>query len=110
MADLPFFTLRLRKLLADKGITKYALAKLAGLSKQGVANLIVGDREPSWETVQKIARALGVSCEEFTDPSIEAAPEESLRPRGRPPRSDQVPDVQAPAPEPKKSVKKRKGK
>lgn len=84
MGAAQFFAVRLKALLDEKGMSQYALAKLAGLSKQAVSNLILGNREPSWETVQRLAAALEVDCSAFADPSIETASPDTLQGRGRP--------------------------
>lgn len=53
-------------------LSQYALAKKAGMSQQALSYLESSDGDPNWATVQKIAAALDVSCEEFTDPEIQA--------------------------------------
>ena len=40
--------------------------------------------QPSWETVQTIARALGVSCEAFAEPASTDSKPPAALPRGRP--------------------------
>jgi DNA-binding XRE family transcriptional regulator len=78
-----------RGLRESAGLSQYALAKRAGLSKQGMSCLEMEEREPTWITVQRIAGALGVSCEAFTDPDIVRMaqnPEQPARP-GRPRRA-----------------------
>ena len=77
------FAQKLRALREDKGLSKYALAKQAGLSKQEVSRLELGQREPSWATVQALTAALGVTCEAFAE-SVAASSSEPIRPRGRP--------------------------
>jgi DNA-binding XRE family transcriptional regulator len=64
------FADRLRTARDAAGISQYRLAKLSGLSKQAVNLLESGQvPNPSWETVQALARALGVTTEAFlTDP------------------------------------------
>lgn len=57
------FAARLRRLLERSGLTAYALAGKAGVSKQTVSKLLRGEQQPSWETVQRLAAALGVSTE-----------------------------------------------
>lgn len=57
-----------RKLTAareEAGLSIYALAKQAGLSLQAVTMLEKGGRDPTWDTIQKLSKALGVSCETF---------------------------------------------
>jgi transcriptional regulator with XRE-family HTH domain len=68
------FAARLTRLREAAGISKYRLGKLSGLTTQAIYNLELGHREPNWVTVQRIARSLGVSCEEFTDPDLELPP------------------------------------
>ncbi len=63
------FARRLAELREEAGISQYELAKRSGVSKQALSRLELGEREPSWQTVRKIAHALGVSVAEFdTDP------------------------------------------
>ena len=78
------FATRLQSLRETAGLSQYALAKRSGLSKQAVSNLELGAREPSWVTVQRLAIALAVSCEEFTDPAITLPAAAAPRRRGRP--------------------------
>jgi transcriptional regulator with XRE-family HTH domain len=94
---------RLQRLRERAGLSQYALARLAGLSKQAVSHLELGIREPGWETVQRLALALGASCEDFRDPGLSLpADGGEPRPRGRPPKAA------APA-GPKKAPRRRKG-
>src|SRR5262245_42475891 len=62
---LPTFADRLKDLRETAGISQYELAKRSGLSRQALSNLELGNREPTWETVRTLARALGVSVAEF---------------------------------------------
>ncbi|OAI54875.1 hypothetical protein AYO44_14085 [Planctomycetaceae bacterium SCGC AG-212-F19] len=66
----PFFANRLQSIREKAGLSQYALAKLSGLSKQALSNLELGNREPNWNTVQRLAAALGVSCDDFIDPAV----------------------------------------
>jgi transcriptional regulator with XRE-family HTH domain len=52
------------------GVSQYALAKMTGLSAQGLSYLEKSDRTPSWETVQRIAKALGLNYEAFEDSGL----------------------------------------
>jgi len=47
----------------------------------GLAKLERGDREPAWATVLDLAKALGVSCEAFTQEPAEREPAGPGRPR-----------------------------
>lgn len=53
------FAARLRCLRAEAGISIYALAAKCGLSRQHLGRLERGTRQPTLETAQQIARALG---------------------------------------------------
>jgi transcriptional regulator with XRE-family HTH domain len=64
------FANRLQSLRERAGLSQYALAKLSGLSKQALSNLELGQREPNWNTVQRLATALSVSCDFFIDPVL----------------------------------------
>jgi transcriptional regulator with XRE-family HTH domain len=59
------FAARLREQRTRASLTQGELAERAGLHLHSVTKLEQGDREPSWATVQALARALGVSCEAF---------------------------------------------
>jgi transcriptional regulator with XRE-family HTH domain len=107
------FATRLQRQREAAGLSQYALAKRSGLSKQALSNLEMGRREPSWDTVQRLAVALGVSCEVFTDPSITPADDAPARGRGRP-RKQAAPPATPPREEPQAEAsavrRKRKGK
>ena len=61
------FAERLKSLRQNAGLTQEELAKKARLSHHGLTKLEQGDRKPTWETVQALCKALGVSCEEFAE-------------------------------------------
>jgi transcriptional regulator with XRE-family HTH domain len=82
------FAGRLRELRETAGLTTYALAKKCGLTKQALYRLEQGDSEPTWQTVQLLAAALGVDCRSFIDPDLQPPPQEPARPRGRPRKTD----------------------
>ena len=60
----PTFAARLTALREARGWTVYRLAKETGLSAQTLHNL-EGGSAPGWQTVLRLAQALGVSVEEF---------------------------------------------
>jgi transcriptional regulator with XRE-family HTH domain len=78
----PVFSERLRALREDAGLSQYALAKRAGLSKQAISRLELSMNEPVWSTVQLLSAALGISCESFVDPELleRATPVEPKKP------------------------------
>jgi transcriptional regulator with XRE-family HTH domain len=59
------FAARLKTLREASGLSPYQLGKKAKLSGQAIALLEDGRRQPTWDTVLKIARALNVSVAEF---------------------------------------------
>jgi DNA-binding XRE family transcriptional regulator len=56
---------KLRQLRKEAGVTQEELAHRAGMPVHSVRNHEQGQRQPSWPAVIKLARALGVSTEEF---------------------------------------------
>ena len=87
MAERKGFAERLRTIREEAGISQYRLAKLSGISKQSLSRLELGETQPSWETVQRLATALGVDCRQFEDPSIALPERAASRGRGRPPKA-----------------------
>lgn len=79
MAERETFGQVLRRLRDAADLSQMDLAVKAGLNLFTVAKLEQGQRDPSWATVQALAKALGVSCEEFVTverPPAEAPPAE----------------------------------
>jgi transcriptional regulator with XRE-family HTH domain len=58
------FAAKLRALREEAGSSQYRLAKLTGLSDQTMSRLELGT-QPSWRTVQLIAKALDQPFEAF---------------------------------------------
>jgi transcriptional regulator with XRE-family HTH domain len=86
-ASVPFAQ-KLQALREKAGISQYELAKRAAISKQEISRLELGQREPRWATVQALAKALGVTCEEFGE-SVESTPSERA-PRPHSPRKTEA--------------------
>jgi transcriptional regulator with XRE-family HTH domain len=114
MASISFAG-RLRELREAAGLTTYALAKRCGLTKQALYRLENGSSEPTWQTVQLLAVALGVDCRSFVDPTITPPPEEPAAPRGRPRKAAAAAEAAPPkkdtdlAKPPVKKTRKQKG-
>jgi transcriptional regulator with XRE-family HTH domain len=89
-----FFAHRLAELREDAGLSQGHLAKLAGLTRQSLSLLEAGKREPAWDTVQKLALALGVDCTEFTDPEMQLP---DVKPPGKAGRPRKAPPEEPPA-------------
>jgi transcriptional regulator with XRE-family HTH domain len=77
---------RLKDLRTAAGLTQEQLAGMAGMTKDGVAQLEQGRCEPGWATVLALAGALGVTCEAFTKEPEKREPAK----RGRPPGKAQL--------------------
>jgi transcriptional regulator with XRE-family HTH domain len=78
------FAVTLKRLRGAAGLSQPELAERAGMNRYGIAKLEQGVREPSWSTVQALAKALGVSLAAFEveapEPKTKPAPK---RGRGR---------------------------
>jgi transcriptional regulator with XRE-family HTH domain len=74
----------LKRLRELAGFTQAELAEEAGLHRFGIAKLEQGVRQPSWETVQALAKVLGVDCTAFA----EAPAERPAAKPGRPKKAD----------------------
>jgi transcriptional regulator with XRE-family HTH domain len=75
MSATETFGQRLKKLREEKGLTQEALAeriRIGGhyLSRVQIARLETDMHQPSWETVQNIAAALGADCTSFQGASV----------------------------------------
>jgi transcriptional regulator with XRE-family HTH domain len=51
--------------MVARGLTAYALSKAGGVPQQTLSNLLRGERRPTWETVCRLAEALGVTPNDF---------------------------------------------
>jgi transcriptional regulator with XRE-family HTH domain len=61
----PALARALRSLREDRGLTQERLAHDAGLSVAGYRKIESGRVNPTWTTIARISRALGVSHAEF---------------------------------------------
>ena len=64
------FAGRLKAIREAAGLSQYALARRSGLTKQALSRLELGERDPTWVTVQLLAAALGADFGEFADPNV----------------------------------------
>lgn len=65
MPKLSPFAARLDALAKERGLTWYRLGQMSGIDQAFLAKLAKGLKSPSWETVCKLADALGISTEDF---------------------------------------------
>ena len=75
---------RIEAEMAARGLSAYALARLAGVGLATMSRTLAGQGDPSWKTVQKLALALGLSTDDLRDPGLSLVESEPVRPRGRP--------------------------
>lgn len=52
--------LRIKQAAKEKGVTIVALSEMVGLTQPGLSNIANGKSSPSLETLERIAKALGV--------------------------------------------------
>lgn len=57
--------LRIKEIMQEKGVTSASLSTMVGIHKVSVSNIINGKLNPSTETLEKIAEALGVEMWEL---------------------------------------------
>lgn len=77
---MDFFAGRLKELRAASGLSQSQLAKAAGLGLATVTQFEHGRREPTFGTLVKLARGLGVTLAAF-DPDGKQNPPRPRRPR-----------------------------
>ena len=63
--DKTGFGNRLRAVRTEPQMTQEQLAELVGMKSQNIARLESGGRTPGWDTVLKLAEALGVTPDAF---------------------------------------------
>ncbi len=66
-AKLKAFGEKLKALRESKHLSVIDLADAVGLTRQHIYQLESGQQQPSWESVQKLAEALGVSTDTFRE-------------------------------------------
>jgi transcriptional regulator with XRE-family HTH domain len=60
-----WFGRRLKELRGQAKITQQQLANTTGLSVDALSRIERGNRFPTWDTVLKLSKALGVDCVAF---------------------------------------------
>jgi transcriptional regulator with XRE-family HTH domain len=59
--------MRLRRVRKGKGLSQYALAKAAGVSREYIRKLEAGEYDPTIGMLQKLAKALDVPVTELLE-------------------------------------------
>jgi transcriptional regulator with XRE-family HTH domain len=59
--------MKLKRVRKAKGLSQYALAKEAGVSREYIRKLEAGEYDPTVGMVQKLAKALGVPVTELLE-------------------------------------------
>jgi transcriptional regulator with XRE-family HTH domain len=95
-----YFARKLTEFREAAGVSTYRLAQLTGITRQALALLESGRRVPTWDTVQRLALALGVDCTAFIDPGLQLPEAQPPKKAGRPRK----------ATEPDRPERKKKGK
>ena len=67
MAKPDTFAQRLQALRLKAGLTQTQLAEATGLSLGSIRNYEQEHREPQWDALFALAKALGVDCSAFVD-------------------------------------------
>jgi transcriptional regulator with XRE-family HTH domain len=79
-----WFAGRLRELRETSGLTQAELGRLAGFTREGIAQLETGRRSPAWGTVVALLNALQVDCAAFLTPPRPREPPGPGRPAAQP--------------------------
>jgi transcriptional regulator with XRE-family HTH domain len=82
MVERSGFAERLRALRGDAGLSQAGLAERAGVPVATVRQFEQGRREPTYATLLKLARGLGLSLAAFDQPAATDCPAPAPR-RGR---------------------------
>jgi len=77
---MPPFNVLLKRARQQARMSQEALARAADLSLSAISKLEQADMGPSWATVQRIAKALGVSPLTFMEEEAAVAPGRPAKP------------------------------
>jgi transcriptional regulator with XRE-family HTH domain len=103
---------RLRELRLKAGLTQQELADRAGLPVGSLRGHEQGQRVPSWPSVVRIAKALGVPTDTFAECDEVRAQAPAKKSHSRPPKAPPSPppaaDLEATAKKPPRQPRKKK--
>lgn len=60
-------SIRLAEIRKARGLSQYALAELSGVTRVTIARIETGKMNPTLQTIEKLAAALGVTVGELVD-------------------------------------------
>jgi transcriptional regulator with XRE-family HTH domain len=66
------FAEKLKFVRLAQELSREDLAERARVTRSAIEKLEIGARQPSWETVQKLCRALDVDCDSLMDDDLPA--------------------------------------
>ena len=70
--------MRIKQLLAERGISNKALAQAIGLTEMGVSKIVTGKSIPNGSTIIDIAKFLNVPCGALFDDYVSEMPKNSF--------------------------------
>lgn len=68
--DYKYLSMRIASYRKNKKLSQEALADIAGITREFLAQIETGKRHPSLETVVKLANALGISADDLLVDSL----------------------------------------
>jgi transcriptional regulator with XRE-family HTH domain len=75
---------RIQGAMAEQELSAYALAIRAGVGHATLSRVLAGEGDPSWQTVQRLALALGLRTDDLRDPELTLPEVGEPRKPGRP--------------------------
>ena len=65
MSDKNYLVDRIEELIKERGLSRYQLAKLAGMAESSISNLLNRGSVPTVYTIEKICNGLGITLSQF---------------------------------------------
>ena len=78
------FSQKLKAKVEERQMTGARLADVSGISRATITHLMRGRNHPSWDSVQRICKALDCKFEELTDDNVVLSNAPERPRRGRP--------------------------
>jgi transcriptional regulator with XRE-family HTH domain len=86
LGTLMLFKDLLRQLREKAGLTQEQLAQKAGIPLSSLRSHEQGQRQPSWQAVVKLSKALGVTTDTFSECADAEEPEDESKEKPKKPR------------------------